>query len=151
MNKPSKHIRGSMKFLLSCLFTLGALIGYSDQTEQTQGHTADVFEELSTSPAQLDLATTSYETAFIRMLFVLVGIISFAGLAVILLKKYAATRMQQSNHCRNIKVLEKRAISPKTILYLVEIGGKKMLLGESQLELRNLSHLEWIESEKKGL
>lgn len=37
------------------------------------------------------------------------------------------------------------------MLYLVEVGGKKMLIGESQLELRSLSSLDWIEPEKKGL
>ena len=68
-----------------------------------------------------------------------------------LFKKFSSQRMTQSNHFRSIKILEKRAISPKSMLYLVEIGGKKILLAESQLEIRNVSNLEWIEIEKKGL
>lgn len=99
----------------------------------------------------LEKATSSYESAFIKMIFALVVILLLAGLAVYFFKKFSISRMQHNNHFRNIKILEKRSLSPKTVLYLVEIGGKKILMGESQLEIRTLSNLEWIETEKKTL
>lgn len=100
---------------------------------------------------KLEMATTSYETAFIKMIVVLIGLIALALLAFYLFKKISSSNMVQSNHYKNIKILEKRALSPKSILYLIEVGGKKLLIGESQVELRGISELSWIENEKKGL
>jgi len=101
--------------------------------------------------SELQSTQASYESAIYKIVFVLLTLILLSALAFYLFKKFASSRMQQANHFRNIKILEKRAISPKSMLYLVEVGGKKMLIGESQLELRSLSSLDWIEPEKKGL
>jgi flagellar biogenesis protein FliO len=140
----------TLKILLTICIPLLSL--YAD-APAVKLNSPDFSEELclSESTTSLDLATTSYETAFLRMLFVLIGLLIVLCLGVFLFKKYASSRLQQSNHTRNIKILEKRVISPKSMLYLIEVGGKTMLIGESQLELRHLSALEWIESEKKGL
>lgn len=141
-----------MKALKLLFLLFVSLTGFSQDLDPSRETTPDFMQELSLNQnPSLDLATTSYETAFIRMLFVLIGLLIITCLGVYLFKRYATTRLQQSNHTRNIKILEKRAISPKSMLYLIEIGGKKILLGESQLELRHLSGLDWIESEKKGL
>jgi flagellar biogenesis protein FliO len=43
---------------------------------------------------------------------------------------------------RSINILEKRALSPKSILYIVEIGNKKILIAESQVEVRALTTYE---------
>jgi flagellar protein FliO/FliZ len=140
----------ALKILLTLFTPLLSLCG--DELAVRQ-NSPDFSEELCLNEptSSLDLAATSYETAFLRMLFVLIGLLIVLCLGVFLFKKYASARLQQSNHTRNIKILEKRAISPKSMLYLIEVGGKTMLIGESQLELRQLSSLEWIESEKKGL
>lgn len=98
-----------------------------------------------------ELKAPSYEGTFIKMLLVIVILLALAALVLYLMKTFTSTRLKQENHFKNIKILEKRAISPKSILYLIEIGGKKILIGESQLELRELSHLPWIEIEKKNL
>ena len=37
-----------------------------------------------------------------------------------------------------IQVLEKRMLSPKSILYLIEVEGQKVLVAESQHEIRRL-------------
>lgn len=99
----------------------------------------------------LESTTKSYESAFMKMILYLAGVLIFVFTVFFIFKKFSSSRVKQSNHFRSIKLLEKRAISPKSMLYLVEIGGKKILLAESQLEIRNVSNLEWIESEKKGL
>jgi flagellar biogenesis protein FliO len=43
---------------------------------------------------------------------------------------------------RMVNVIERRALSPKTMLYVVEIGNKKVLISESQLEVRTLANYE---------
>jgi flagellar protein FliO/FliZ len=95
--------------------------------------------------------TKSYESAFIKMLLCLAGILIFVFVVFFIIRKASSSRLKQSNHFRTIKLLEKRAISPKSMLYLIEIGGKQILLAESQLEIRNVSNLEWLQNEKKGI
>lgn len=99
----------------------------------------------------LESNTKEYESAFIKMIIFLIGLLIFVFIVFFLFKKLSSSRMQHNNHFRTIKILEKRAISPKSMLYLVEVGGKKILLAESQLEIRNISNLEWVEPEKKGI
>ncbi len=45
---------------------------------------------------------------------------------------------------RSINMIEKRALSPKTMLYIVEIGNKRILVSESQLEVRTLTSVEEV-------
>lgn len=123
----------------------------SIQPVEPQNPSNETLPDYSQEPPQLDTTTKTYESAFIKMILSLIGILIFVFIVFFLFKKFASSRIKQSNHFRTIKLLEKRAISPKSMLYLVEIGGKKILLAESQLEIRNVSNLEWIESEKKGL
>ena len=66
-------------------------------------------------------------------------------LAVWVLRKLSSSRTRHMNLLKTVKVLEKRPISPKSILYLVEVAGRKVLISESQLEVRTISHLDWIE------
>jgi len=47
---------------------------------------------------------------------------------------------------RAIKILEKRALSPKSMLYLIEVGGKPFVISESQLEVRLVQTLDWNET-----
>ena len=130
------------KFFLSLVF----ILNFSSSFFAEEG--IDINQS---SAPKLEMATTSYETAFIKMIVVLIGLIALALLAFYLFKKISSSNMVQSNHYKNIKILEKRALSPKSILYLIEVGGKKLLIGESQVELRGISELSWIENEKKGL
>ena len=103
------------------------------------------------APPELHDATMTYESAFMKMIFVLIGILVFIFIVFFIFKKFSSTRMKQSNHLRTIKILEKRAISPKSMLYLIEIGGQKILIAESQLEIRPISNLDWIENDNQGL
>ena len=145
---------------LSCLCTL-FLIGHEKDLEALVAIENHIAQQKTTLPSpssledspphDLQAATTSYETAFFKMLFVLAAILIVVALLFFVLKKLSSSRMQQSNHFRSIKILEKRAISPKSMLYLIEIGGKKLLLAESQLEIRPISTLDWIENTTKGL
>lgn len=85
------------------------------------------------------IVTPSYEGTFIKMMLALVGIVAFLFLAAWSLKKLSNSKMLQSNFAKKIKILEKRPLSPKTVLYLVEMNGKEVLISESQLEVRALT------------
>ncbi len=83
-----------------------------------------------------------YKWAFLKMLFWLAVLIFFFILTFYMLKKMSHSRITAANQNKKIKILEKRALSPKTAIYLVEYENKKILIGESQNELKmhNIDH-----------
>ncbi|MCH9631421.1 MAG: hypothetical protein S4CHLAM37_14440 [Chlamydiia bacterium] len=126
----------------------------TNSTYNDTDDTSDQSQDDSSDPKMQEAeesTTHSYEKAFIKMIFILVVILGVVFVVFYLFKRFSGSRMAISNHSKSIKIIEKRAISPKSMLYLVEIGGQKILLAESQLEIRNVSDLSWIENSKQGL
>jgi len=93
-------------------------------------------------------ATESYETAFIKTIVVLVGLLVLVILTVWMFKKISHGRLRSFNYMKSIKILEKRPLSPKSMLYLIEVGGKQVLIAESQLHVKNVASLDWLGSDK---
>lgn len=87
--------------------------------------------------------TNNYEATFIRTMVVLLCILILIGLAVWMFRRLSHTRIRQMNFNKSIKVLEKRPISPKSILYLIDVGGRQILVAESQLEIREITTLDF--------
>jgi len=77
-----------------------------------------------------------FQKSFIKMIMSLIFIIFFACITFWVFKKISKTRMNQANNLKTIKILEKRILSPKTILYLVEYEGTKILISESHLDIK---------------
>ena len=71
-------------------------------------------------------------------------LISMGALAALLfatywfLKKLIQNRLQKGVGEPAIAILEKRMVSAKTMLYLIEVEGKKILFAESHLEIKAL-------------
>lgn len=86
-------------------------------------------------------ATTSYEFAFFKMIAMLVILLIVVCVSGWLLKRLAQGRLRQSNMNKSIKVVERRALSQKSMLYIIEYGGKQILIAESQLEIRKIDDL----------
>ena len=68
---------------------------------------------------------------FLNMLFMLGLLVGLLYVGTWIFKKMATTKMVQINETSSIKVLEQRALSTKSSLYIVEVEGKKIILGES--------------------
>lgn len=85
--------------------------------------------------------TTSYEGAFVRMLVTLAGIVFLVFATLWILRRMGKGKFRLGLG-QSINVIEKRALSPKSMLYIVEIGNKKVLIAESQLEVRSLATIE---------
>ena len=92
--------------------------------------------------------TESYETAFIKTIVVLVGLLVLVILTVWMFKKISSGRLRSFNSLKSVKILEKRPLSPKSMLYLIEVGGKQVLVAESQLEVRPVTTLDWLGDDK---
>jgi flagellar biosynthetic protein FliO len=87
----------------------------------------------------------TFETMFVKMILVLVSLLVMVAFCVWLFKRMNHSRLSQMNYHKTIKILETRPISPKTLLYLVEVGDRRILLSESQLDVRQLTTLEFPE------
>lgn len=96
------------------------------------------------TPVDVHKATESYETAFIKTIVVLVGLLVLVVLTIWMFRKISHGRFRGMNVLKSVKILEKRPLSPKSMLYLVEVGGKQVLLAESQLEVRNVATLDYL-------
>ena len=52
------------------------------------------------------------------------------------------SRVQFINNNKSIKILERRTLSPKSALYLIEVNNEKVLISESHVEVRPIQALE---------
>lgn len=87
-----------------------------------------------------DLPPGDYGIAFVKMFLTLIALIALFVGSVWFLRRIVRGRMNRSQGEQLINVLEKRMISQKSILYLVEVEGQKILLAESQNEIRRLQN-----------
>lgn len=85
-----------------------------------------------------------FYTEFLNMLATLGLVIGIILIAAWFLKRLLNTRIEQINTTSTIKISERRALSPKTALYLLEIHGKTVLIAESQ---NGVTHLAQFTSE----
>lgn len=154
-----------LKKILPIFFLISASIVYPAAKEQsnpsaalTEEHAPSTSEQNPSSPAnpaeekhpsEMTLAplpsskemTRSYETSFVRMLVILLGIIFLVFATFWILRKLGKGKFKiGGGHLINI--IERRPLSPKSILYIVEVEKKKILISESQLEVRALSSFE---------
>lgn len=99
-------------------------------------------EEQPLATPEEHMEPVSYQGAFVKMMLTLFGLIVLIIISVWMLRRLSQGRMKQMNSGRAIKILERRPLSAKSILYVIEIHGKKMLVSESQLEVRFISSVE---------
>lgn len=89
----------------------------------------------------LEEATDSYKSTFTKMLGSLLMLIAVLVATMWILKRINRGKFRFGNS-QHISIVEKRALSPKTVLYCLKVGGKEILISESQLEVRALTTLE---------
>lgn len=90
---------------------------------------------LAVDPTSVD-QIPNYEGAFLKM-FLTLGVLLVAIFGAIwLLKRLSNGRLLSRAGSRTIQILERQPLSPKTMLYLIEVEGKKTLIAESQLEVK---------------
>ncbi len=87
---------------------------------------------------QPPLPIEDYGAAFFKMIMMLLSILAIVILTVWIIKRWGHGRIGRFKDKQTIHILEKRVLSPKTILYVVEIEGAQLLVAESQLEVRQL-------------
>jgi len=86
------------------------------------------------------LQSTDMGFVLIKMLLAMTSIVIFLFIAYWVLRRLIQNRFQKGNSKQTIVVLEKKMVSQKTVLYLIEVEGKKILFAESHLEIRTLDN-----------
>jgi flagellar biogenesis protein FliO len=91
-------------------------------------------DDFSTS----DVEISSQITSMIGTLVLMIAAVIFLAFVV---KKFMNSKMQTINNLNAIKILEKRSLSPKSHLYLIEVQGKQLLISESQMGLNSIAEI----------
>lgn len=93
------------------------------------------------------LSSDMYQKQFYRTLILTLIIVVGALVLIWFVRKFSKDRPFQANHKKNIKILERRQISPSTYLYHIQIGSKQIVISESKNEIRVVANLDWDDSE----
>ena len=91
---------------------------------------------ISSEETEKQFTSPDFHHTFFKMLSLLGAIIVLFAITLWSFKKLTKSRINALNDRNSIKVLEKRILSPKSILYLVEYDGKKALVSESHLDMK---------------
>jgi flagellar protein FliO/FliZ len=94
-------------------------------------------------------ALPSYEGAFLKMFLTLLALVVGIVGTVWFLKRLSRGRIGGGSG-RSIVILEKKPLSPKTMLYVVEVEGKQALIAESQLEVKLIMPIEPMAEETEN-
>lgn len=86
--------------------------------------------------------TTDLGASFAKMIISLIVVVVLLFATYWFLRKLIQQKLQKGSPDASIHILERRMLSPKTMLYLVEAEGKRVLIAESQLELRKIETFE---------
>ncbi len=89
----------------------------------------------------LELPSGDYATTLARMVLSLIAIVLLLFATVWFLKRCIQKRLQKGVGTESIQILEKRMLSPKSMLYLIEVEGEKVVIAESQVEIRRVHSL----------
>jgi len=111
-----------------------------DQKQEKMEKKDDFFDQAE--------APVSYKGAFVKMMVTLLAIIALIVISVWMLRRISHGRMKQMNYGRSIKILERRPLSAKSVLYLVEVDGKRVVVSESQLDVRYITTPDHLPTEE---
>ena len=123
------------KLLFASCFAISAIFA----TDVTVSPIPDTMPQEMPVDPQIDI---HYQKTFTKTVLYILGGLGSIFVLMIVMKRITTVRYSTGNQTSHMKIIERRAISPKTVLYLVQIGDKKIVLGESQLEIKRLIELE---------
>lgn len=93
---------------------------------------------LAAVDSMTQVTTTDLGASFTKMLLTLLVFVILLFGTYWFLRRIIQQKLQKGAADAAIHILEKRMLSPKTMLYLVEVEGKRVLMAESQMEIKRL-------------
>lgn len=120
------------KLLLLLLFFSPLAAAESEETVPTETQQEQMLEPID------------YKTQFQKLLISILIIIVLILVVVYCIKLFSSKQTLQLNKKNLIKVIECRSIGHNTTLFLVEFGGKKVLISESKLDVQRIDSIDPI-------
>lgn len=95
----------------------------------------------ASSPSYL---SEGHQKQFFLTLILICVFILFALIVIYIFKRASPmSAITRKNSRNNIKILERRSLSPQTYLYHIQVGDKQFILSESKVEVRSVASLDW--------
>lgn len=91
--------------------------------------------------AATDVKEYHFWDEFLNMILALAFIVTLIMVTSSMLKRLSRNRMHQANSANLIKVLERRALTPKSSIYLIEVAGKAFVIADSAAGVQPLTEL----------
>ncbi len=98
--------------------------------------------QMQQSFAKSGNAQEDFQKLFNRTAYLVIGIVALLLLTVWILRRVNLGRSVGLNRSNHIQIIERRALSQKSVLYLVQIGDKMTLLSESQLSVTQIAEFD---------
>jgi flagellar biogenesis protein FliO len=98
------------------------------QAEKEESLPLQFIEELKLAEEKGD---SRFFQEFLNMLFYLGIIVLFIFIFMWVLKRLMNVRVEQINQTSAIKILERRSLTPKTTVYVLEVLGKAIAIADS--------------------
>lgn len=97
----------------------------------------------------IEMPPHPYWKDFVNMLITLFCILGLIMISIWALKKIFRSRMRQMNKHTAIKIIERRTLTPKSSLYLVNILGKNVVIAESQAGIQMITEVGQFEPDEE--
>lgn len=97
-----------------------------------QSETQPAYPDLLREPPPPDIPDTGQlYVEFFKMIFMLAAVITFLLLTMWFIKRMMNARIEQMNVSSSIKVTERRLLTPKTAIYVIEVDNRRLVIAES--------------------
>jgi len=131
-------------FLLLLPLCLLGNVELSTPKNPNQEKEAPQEEELRPEATTNPFLESSHQKQLFTTLFFLGILLTFFFIVIYIYRRGTPiTTITSKNSKNNIKILERRALSPQTYLYHIQVGDKQFILSESKVDTRFITHLDW--------
>lgn len=74
--------------------------------------------------------------SFLRLALAFVGLLLALWFVIWILRKMSGSKFGFFHNDSNLRVIEKKVLSPKTMLYVLDFNGQKLLISESSQHVK---------------
>jgi flagellar biogenesis protein FliO len=125
----------------TCLVMETAVVAESNKTAPTQEVKKiqePEKEDQNQESQEIQTQNKNFQNAILKTLLSLFGFVTLILLTIWFLRRMSHSRHTFGMKSHSLQILEKRLLSPKTTLYLMEVDGKKVVFAESMMEVKVL-------------
>ncbi len=117
----------------------------NSSSDQTVDDSDDI--PLSPEGSNPHFLDPNYNQQFFKILIFICLLIVFGMIVIFIYKRSSPIgSITKKNSRNNIKILERRSLSPQTYLYHIQVGNKQFILSESKVETRTVATMDWPEN-----